>query len=244
MPERCGECGTFMRKAKAPAGDYWLCTNCGSDDPLLRAVKEIVADLGLTREDTGAFAFGLADAVDFDEIFTDNKSAQVVAAACVYVASILAENKLTQPDVAEVASVSVTSIRDTHSKIYDGSGFAEHYGPIKAGKRDPDEPNPWFDIDGWREHLASNHSKDAIKASASNVRRFAVWYDGDGKPSVGSVRGWLAYMVDEGFAPTTIEGRFNALRKYLEWADADVDLDQVDVNKYIAQAWENKIEAQ
>lgn len=244
MAERCGDCGTFKRTARGPSGDYWLCATCESEeDEVISSVKEIVTELfgKEGREDTAAIAFGLADAIDFEDLFSSGKSAEGVAAACVYVASILAGEKITQPEIAEIADVSVTSIRDTHQTVYRGSGFEDHYGPIEGGELDPDQPHPWFDVDGWKDRLLEDHSPNAAKASASNVRRFAVWYEGDGPPTEADVRAWFDHLVDEDFAPSTIEGRYNALRNYMGWVESDVDFDEIDINEYVSRAWQQRV---
>lgn len=239
MAERCPDCGRNQRKAAGPDGEFGVCLSCESENEVLGEVRDLVDELfGRTHGDeAAAFAFGIADSIDMEDMGWSSKSEEAVAAACVYLGSIIAGDKLTQSEIEAVADANVT--RETYAPIYEASGYEAHYGPIEAGKLD--RVNPWFDIEAWRDHLDGlGHSKDAIKSAASNVRRFAVWYDGEGEPTAADVRGWLEDMSAE-YAPATIEGRFNALRKYLDWADADVDMASVDLNEYIKKAWQARL---
>lgn len=239
MAERCPDCGRNQRKAVGPEGDFGVCLSCESENEILAEVRTLVDELfGRTHGDEAvAFAFGLADNIDMEDMGWSSKSEEAVAAACVYLGSIIAGDKLTQSEIEEVSDANVT--RETYAPIYEASGYEAHYGPIEAGKLD--RTNPWFDIEGWRAYQdEQGHSKNAIKSAASNVRRFAIWYDGDGEPTVDDVRGWLDSMTEE-YAADTIEGRFNALRKYLDWADAAVDVDAVDLREYIRKAWKARL---
>lgn len=239
MAERCPECGRNQRKAAGPEGNFGVCLSCQSEDEVLAEVRVLVDELfGRTHGDeAAAFAFGIADSIDMGEMGWSSKSEEAVAAACVYLGSIIAGDKLTQSEIEEVSNANVT--RETYAPIYEASGYEAYYGPIESGKLD--RTNPWFDIEGWRAHLdEQGHSRDAIKSAASNVRRFAVWYDGAGEPAVEDVHGWLDSMTSE-FAAATIEGRFNALRKYLDWADAAVDMSEVNLTEYKKEAWRARL---
>lgn len=248
MPDRCTNCGVFQRVAINPSGEYWLCTNCRSEDDVIGEVKDIIEALDLTRTRSAAYAFGIVDAE-----FEDNlQEREATPASAVYIGSILADDeaKLTQKEVAEVADVGVTTIREYYPDVYEGArvevdgerlSFEDYYGPIKDGERNPPDPHDWFEIEDWRESLGATHTNDAAKSAASHVRRFAVWYAGDSDPTVKDVEEFLSHLVDEEYAPSTIEGRYDALRKYFEWADAH-DLSEIDITEYVTQAWKAKVQ--
>lgn len=239
MAEHCDECGVFQRRvALVDGSEGWLCLNC-SEDPVIEAVSDIRSELGLDpRDDICAFAFGLA------EVQESHGSPRVTAASCIYLGSILADGeKLTQAAIAEAADISTSAIRQSYREVYESSGYADAFGEIAAGGRHPEEPNPVIDVDGWRDHLEAKGATDgAVKTAASNVRRFAKWYAGEGDPTAEDVADWLEYLAGEGYSPSTINSRWADMRQYFEWAglgeltDDDVDLDDHIVTAYRQKA--------
>lgn len=226
--DRCPDCGVFPRRIKTADGEARLCLNC-SDDPVIAEVSALRKALDLDpRAGTCAFAFGLADALPTaDEVVAETvfiegvgmERPRIVAAACIYVGSILADDRLSQTAIAEAADISEVSIRKNYREFYDATGFAEAYGPVDRGAINDDDPHAAIDLEGWRGHLeAQDLSSDAVKSDVSNVRRFAVWYDGEGDPEPGDVAAWLAQLAADGYASRTIENRYDNLRRYFEWA--------------------------
>lgn len=243
---RCDDCGVFQQRTTEAGGSKgWLCLNC-STDPAIEAVADVRDALGLNKRidaeaRTCAFAFGLADSLANQEI-THGRSPVTVAAACVYLGSILADNKLMQSEIADAAGTSTSAFRGSGSSahyrdLYEASGYADHFGDIEKGQRD--HTNPVIDLDGWRDHLETRQNADTVKANVSNVRRFAVWYDGNDQPTADDAEAWLGYLADEGYAPSTIEGRYESLRDYFKWADLGA-LD-LDVDEYIGRAYQQRV---
>lgn len=217
MAEQCPECGVFMRRVFTPDGEEWLCLNC-PDDPIFDALTEAREALHLDpRTDTCAFAFGIADALVGSEVVS-RLSPKVVAASCLYIGSILAVEKIDQSDVADAAGVSAVSLRRStngvmlYQKLYEATDFPDAY------VLDPD-PHESIDLDGWRAHLEGTGMKGtAVKTAVSNVRRFAIWYDGDGDPEAVDVAAWMANQARQENAPSTIRRSYESLQQYFEWA--------------------------
>lgn len=244
MAERCPDCNVYMRKVKHPeTGEGWLCTNCGIDDPILEKTKEVLEELERTRGETGALAFALAQDVAGE--VGDNLDDETVAAGCVYLASIMAGDKLNQPHVGEAAGVGQVTVRKHYKDIYEASGWEEHFGPIERGELAEEEtPHDSIDLDGWAEHTRDRNSDAAAKASLSDLRRFAVWYDGDGDPDAEDVSAWLAHLASEGYAPATLERRYGTLRQYFAWAGlGELDKENVDFEEHHMAAWRERVEA-
>lgn len=243
MSNACPDCGVFQRRIRTPlGGEGWLCLNC-PDDPLYDAVGDIREALGIPSRgqpsgepDTAAFAFGLADALSGEQV-TSGRPPRVIAASCIYLGSILADDKYAQSEITDAADLSPSVIRKHYRELYEASGYKAHFGAIDQGSRD--DTHDAIDLEGWRAYLDDHHAPTTAKTDTSNVRRFAVWYDGEGDPTAEDVEGWLEHLADEGFAPPTIETRFDAMEHYFEWAG----LGELDINadRYIAQAWQQRV---
>lgn len=215
--EQCPNCGVFMRRTIEPDGsEGWLCLTC-PDDAVLDAVTAAREALGLDpRSETCAFAFGLADALAGSQA-ASGRSPSVVAAACLYLGSRLADDKYGQEEVADAAGTSASALRRStdgtilYRELYDATDYPTTF-PLKA------DPHPVIDLDGWRAHLEETSKDTSVKTAVSDVRRFAVWYDGTGDPTPAAVARWLAHQARRGFAAPTIERRYESVQQYFAWA--------------------------
>lgn len=247
MAQRCDECNTFMRRIYTPSGDKgWLCKRCAQEEEtvtetsIIGGVDDTLDALGVDpRDEVAYFSFGLADTLRFTEAVSGVKP-HVVSAACVYLGSILAEDKFTQPEVTDAADVSTTTMRNNYHDLFDASGFAETYGYIQNGElRSEDQTvNPNIHLDEWSESLEDRQVKESLKATVSNVRRFAYWYDGDDEPTSDDVREWLSVLASEGFSPATIEARYSSLKQYFRWRGlGELTVDGVNLREHQKTAW-------
>lgn len=217
MAEQCDDCGVFKRRIMTPDGEDWLCLNCATD-PIFDALTETREALDLDpRTDTCAFAFGIANALAGTQVVS-GRSPRVVAAACLYSGSIIAIEKIDQKDIAEAAGISASALRRStngtilYRELYEATDYPDTY-PLES------DPNDAVDLEGWRKHLRSTNKATSAKTAVSDVRRFAVWYDGEGDPEPGDVAAWLANQARQGYAPATIERRYESVQQYFEWAD-------------------------
>lgn len=218
MAKQCSECGVFQRRIITPDGENWLCLTC-PDSPVFDALTDARETLDLDpRTDMSAFAFGVADALTTSDAAI-GRSPRVIAAACLYIGSILAADPYDQQTIADAAGVSASSLRRStngdilYRELYEATDYPDAY-PLD----DPD-PHDAVDLAGWRSHLeAAGNSPSSVKTAVSDVRRFAVWYDGDGTPEPADVAAWLANQARQEYAPATIERRYESMQQYFEWA--------------------------
>lgn len=248
MAKQCADCGTWQRRLfRADGSEDWLCVNCAREaDRVIAALDATVDELDIdARDETAWYAFGIADAIR-QSAAVSGRSPAVVAAACVYLGSILADEKLTQDDVTDAADVSQSTVRDTYRDLYDASGYADEFGPIEGGELQPEDVsvNPNIRLDVWREEIEQRQKRESVKATVSNVRRFAYWYDGDSEPDSDDASAWLGRQAEQGYSPSTIEGRYSSLRQYFSWAGlGELTAESVDLEEHKATAWQKKIEA-
>lgn len=241
VTDRCAECGVYNRRIITADGDEArLCLNC-NEESLIEAVSELREKLDLDpRDEVCAIAFGMADAL-VGTPPADSRRDYIVAAACLYVASIIEDDRITQPELAAVANTSTSGIRQSYREIYDASGFEAVFGAIKRGQHNPGDPHPDIDLEGFRAHLDASNSRKAVKSTVSDVRRFAVWYDGSALPTPDDVERWLHHLADDGFAPATIESRYQNVSQYFKWANLDVfDAGDVGLEAALAVAYQQK----
>lgn len=226
-------------------GNAWWLTRPADEYAELRCPRGTgCRSRDVARNEAPAFALGLADALadDPDAGLIADHLRDTVAAACVYLGSILDGEKLTQDAVTDAAGVSSSALRQAYRDLYDASGFADTYGEIGPGGTAPEAVNPAIDVEGWRNHLAAKGSTHgAVKTATSNVRRFAKWYEGADAPTAEDVSAWLQHLATEGYAPSTIHSRWGDIRAYFEWAGlGELEEDDVDLKTATMRAWEQQ----
>lgn len=230
-----------MRRVLTPDGEDWLCLNC-NEDRNIEAVTEVREDLGLDpRDDICAYAYGIAEAIAGSEQ-DESRRSTIIAGAAIYLGSILAGDKITQPEISKASKTSESAIRQCYLDIYEQSGFEEAFGPIERGEHNPGTPNDHIRLRHFKAGMRRRKSDKAIKSAVSDVRRFAIWYDGEDPPEPADVEAYLLHIAEEGYAPATIESRYQNLHQYFKWADLEqFDTDQVALEDALAEAWAQKV---
>lgn len=87
---------------------------------------------------------------------------------------------------------------------------------------DPDEWSLDDAIERWIQKRKSDSTEQTVRGYSSRLAQWQGWCDDHGVATVGNLDAWTLdqYQIDlnsEGYAPTTIKGRLNTLRLFIEW---------------------------